>query len=305
MAITGSGTQADPYIVHTKAEIQTACESTESVTTYVKLANDIDFKDDSVWNTPLFIGNRNNPSGIVVFDLDSHALKNIRNQSALFQFGGDYNHQSHIKNGKILNIFSEISNTQQTTYAPFLGNGTNQYNVRDLSISIKFFSSTNDDIRTSLVQSSHLIGCAAYLECSKCITPVIEAAYINACDLELHINDLNNKPISSWSGWTMGDTRVTGKISGNAMNNLFHGNYQGCQSGCVIDVDFSGITSGGRHLFSTQGGTTLGAVNGDTLPPNASPSGGRLDGMAVMNSQTIRNGNALRNAGFTVVNIGD
>ncbi len=40
---TGSGTQADPYVVSTKAELQTAIDnSTSATTTYIKFADDID-----------------------------------------------------------------------------------------------------------------------------------------------------------------------------------------------------------------------------------------------------------------------
>ena len=42
MAMTGSGTQANPYVVHNYNELKTACNNSN---VYVELANNIDCND--------------------------------------------------------------------------------------------------------------------------------------------------------------------------------------------------------------------------------------------------------------------
>ena len=112
MAITGSGTEQDPWIVHSYDEIKSCISSIDSSYSYgpyyLELANDINCNDygaDFVWETV----KHTNSSVKWNFDLKGHTIKNVLIKTGsylMFQggtTGGNYN--CYIRNGKILNVF--------------------------------------------------------------------------------------------------------------------------------------------------------------------------------------------------------
>ena len=107
MAITGTGTQADPYLVHSYDDIkeQFAIDYGDSTTRYIKLANDIDCNNYSVdfeWETVTTFANTIS----IDFDLDGHTIKNVKVKSGANRM---FDLRSYalckIHNGKLLNIF--------------------------------------------------------------------------------------------------------------------------------------------------------------------------------------------------------
>ena len=109
MAITGTGTKDDPYIVHNYDELKEKYTEQNGSTTewYIKLVNDIDCNDfgDSWEWTAMERGYGNK-----YIDLDNHTIKNImiKNGSSLFS---DSNGSTYISNGKILNVFNNDAQT--------------------------------------------------------------------------------------------------------------------------------------------------------------------------------------------------
>ena len=96
MAITGSGTQGDPYIVHDYEELKTACSNSN---VYIELADDIncnDYGEDFEWQTVTLGGSSD-------LDLKGHTIKNFKVADRNYVFRA--NNWSKIHNGKILNAY--------------------------------------------------------------------------------------------------------------------------------------------------------------------------------------------------------
>ena len=111
MAITGTGTQEDPFLVHSYEEIKSAASSHTGTNTkyYIKLMNDIDCNDygvDFEWET---ITLANNSSYVAQrwyndLDLNNHTIKNIKIKSSNYLFSAS-NAPADVHNGKLLNVF--------------------------------------------------------------------------------------------------------------------------------------------------------------------------------------------------------
>ena len=115
MAITGSGTEQDPYIVHDYTELRTACNNSN---VFVELANSIDCNDygeDFEWQT-VTLGDGSD------LDLKTHTIKNFKAADDNYAFRcGNW---SKIHNGKILNVylarsdgFSALWNSTESRWA--------------------------------------------------------------------------------------------------------------------------------------------------------------------------------------------
>lgn len=109
MAITGSGTQLDPYIVSTLSDLQALPDlvNTGALSKYyAELAGNIDGKNKLAWQTFSIT-----TSSDFDFDLKGYSIKNFITSNPLFSFNRDGanstgNHLLH--NGNILNIKSEV-----------------------------------------------------------------------------------------------------------------------------------------------------------------------------------------------------
>lgn len=106
MAVTGTGTEQDPWIVHSYEEIKSTWASSPDGLHYMKLANDIDCNDygeEFEWQscTPSYSGINGKD---IDFDLNGHVIKNIKVKAGNVVFS-TYG-SSKIHNGKILNIFT-------------------------------------------------------------------------------------------------------------------------------------------------------------------------------------------------------
>lgn len=117
MAITGKGTETEPWLVHSYDEIKTCFDKNKpegadaQSSTYIKLSNDIDcndYGDGWKWET---INNGDISNGrTTFFDLNGHTIKNvmIKSGNVMFEGGGHIAaHNVKVMNGKLLNIFSE------------------------------------------------------------------------------------------------------------------------------------------------------------------------------------------------------
>lgn len=118
MAITGTGTEQDPFIVHSYAEIKEATESHNTgdyTMYYTKLANDIDCNDygtDWEWTEIILACNTGSGTSLKrwanTLDLDGHTIKNAYVANGENMFSSIINSgegKGVIKNGKLLNIF--------------------------------------------------------------------------------------------------------------------------------------------------------------------------------------------------------
>jgi hypothetical protein len=282
MAITGSGTQADPWIAQSYTDLQTAFSNlrTYGGTKYLELSNDIDCNDygsNFTWSA-LSVGNTNNA---MIFDLKGHSIKNvsIASGSTMFTFGG--NSQSIVKNGKILNVFMNNA----IGFNNYVGGLYTCGKLQNLSVS------ANVNGATSNVFNAAIDSCALYAEGSisnplirlqdnvneKCINSDILLA-IDRCDSAF--DNLSAKVVSN--------CRIRGKanITGTALSNAY-----ASFENCVFDLETNAI-----YISTYNSGSPSGVINTDKYQ-------GRLEGLVGVTSAEIINGDSLRTIGFVVVNV--
>ena len=291
MAITGSGTEQDPYIVHSYDEINyifTNASYTGYIA-YINLANDIDcnsYGSTFEWETVSVPTNDRS----VVFDLCGHSIKTfkIRSGNAMFKFGG-YT-KSIVKNGKILNVYAGGSQGL-VIYEGGI------YNVSELNN-----VSTSMTIQTGLSASSVAIHtaidrCSIYIEGSESndnnslfyTRSSNESGKFVDSDVLLDV-------VLGTARVDQGDQitercRFRGSCSGGAK---YNGIFGGRLMNSVLDI-YLDISTDYRISIAQD---STGVINEDKIPSDC-----RVCGMTKVTSQEIINGDALRTKGFEVVNV--
>lgn len=292
MAITGSGTQADPYIVHSYDEIKYIFlnASYSGYIAYVNLANDIDcnsYGSTFEWETVSVPTNDRS----VVFDLCGHAIKTfkIRSGNAMFKFGGWS--RSIVKNGKILNVYAGGSQG----LVIYEGGLYNVSELNNVSVSMT--------IQTGLAHAAVAINtaidrCSIYIEGS-------ESNDMNSLFYTRSSNEMSGKFVDSdvllnvilgYARVDQGDQNVErcryrGSCSGGAK---YNGIFGGRLINCVLDI-YLDISTSYRVTYNQD---STGIINEDKIPSDC-----RVCGMTKVTSQEIINGDALRAKGFEVVNV--
>ena len=281
MAITGSGTQSDPYQVHNYSELRTACNNSN---VWVELANNIDCNDygeDFEWQT-VTLGDGSD------LDLKTYIIKNFKVKDNNYVFHAD--NWSKIHNGKILNVylarsygFSAKWNSTESRWAY----------LENLSISIN----TGGGLNNSMVFDCFAMNaCAIYIEgdVKSHLIRLYDAdgAEITNTDFLLDV-DSNTGECSIFSGYDrrVKNCRIRGRFNiTNAQTNrklyLNGGFYL-----CVID-----LTTNATSVSSSNSST--GIINTDKTP-----SGLSTNGMTAVDSTEIISGAALRAKNFDVINV--
>lgn len=290
MTITGTGTEQDPYIVHSYDEIKTACQGNG---VYVELANDIDCNDygeNFVWEAIQGSG----AYYPYYLDLKGHTIKNfkVNDNDYAFKLTGD---NSCVKNGKILNCY--LSDT-----LGFCCRTSSQGRLENLSISTNVSRGlASGDYRSVFGEYCYIDRCAIYVE------GTVGAGSYNAIfkapntdnpikntDILVHIEDSLGLLADANNSYdkVFSRCRIRGLYnlaSGNPYNYVFTAGLDNC----VIDLEsnYSGNLS--QYVQNCTG-----VINTDKLSNYTSTSG-----MTAVTSQEIINGDALRAKGFDVINI--
>ena len=328
MAVTGSGTQADPWIVHSYDEFM----STKTLPAgdgnfYVKFFDTPNQTIDCNTYGSEFKWHQyeTNFSGTWYIDLNGCTIKNFLIADGETMFPGYYaqwigNRCFYISNGSFRNVF--------------LGSATSKFCVnyvhfQDVSISFNFAGTTvtpfdgDGDVTFD--------NCAMYLVGSTLQAPVIKRSTLTDTDIEIYIANQNNiVPFcgGSYSNYsTLQDCRIQGKIGGNAHNapNAACGTVLGVPSSpnndesmvckyinCVVDLDltdsyFSARGYGSAYKIIAASGST--DMNTNVICNSHYPSSGEEQGLNYptdwnyMSHENIRNGTYLNSKGFTVVEV--
>lgn len=290
MAITGSGTQADPYIVHDYTELRTACNNSN---VYVELGNNIDCNDygeNFEWQTVSLGGGSD-------LDLKGHTIKNFKVADNNYAFHN--NNWSKVHNGKILNVylarsygFSAKWNSTESRTAYF----------ENLSISANTGAgvATNDVFRDLTLNA-----CAIYIEGGITSLELNDCSYfmpysadypISNCDI--YISNPNGNKLGYIFRYSSANQQV-------AKNCRIRGNYN-VQEGAIW-VGLAGYCSTRNCVWDITsnctdshvgGGTGTGIINTDNLP-----SGFNTRGITAVDSTEIISGAALRAKNFDVINV--
>ena len=300
MAITGTGTELDPFIVHSYAEIKTFIEDTTASDLYGKLGNDIDcntYGVDWEWETIT-----NSSSNIRDFDLDGHTIKNvyIKNSNFMFKGGSQSSRKIVCHNGKLLNVFGGSPQC--------ISEWTDFVNV---SMSAQISSLSGQCLFSG---SIILENCAMYLVLlnagAKYITSIGASGYSRVKNTDFYIEFYNcnssTKIFNRGSSGAICDAvRVKGKMK------LPQGATPAAASywvpvmaitNSVFEVDmtdFAGIESGSSNLIGGTGDNTT-VVNWSLVPDEGHLL---LNGYLKATNSQMTVGSELRSLGFSVVNI--
>lgn len=332
MAITGSGTQADPWIVHSYDEFMSLKDRQSdpaSDTYYIQFFDTpnqtIDcntYGSEFKWHTFDSFGNEFKAYHI---NLNGCTIKNFLIADGEVMFPGGYaqyrySRTFYISNGAFRNVFLGSATSKFCT---------NQVNFQDVSISFNFAGTTVTPFEGN--GNVTFDNCAMYLVGSTLQAPIITRAILTDTDIELHIGNLNgNIPFSGndWNNYsTLQDCRIQGKLGGNVHNSNFEGlgtvlgiptentnaDYQLCQYiNCVVDLDLTDTTFtergyGSPYKVIAASGSTY--MNTNVICNSHYPSSGEASGLRYptdwnyMDHEHIRNGTYLNDQGFTVVEV--
>lgn len=293
MAITGTGTQSDPWITQNYTDLASAFSlANGGAGNYIKLDDfDIDcntYGSSFEWETLSL----SNASVWVDLDLNGHAVKNVKVASNNYMFSTGTGAASTIHNGQILNVF--------TSNASGFVSCAEDLHLEELSLSLNGTGATS-----YFSNRAYYTNCAVYFEASKLdYMPFMNYDQANTlftnCDIQFAIDNINGQRLigkdTNYGGTTSGldSCRLRGYIKGSTAANCVIGMCSMSNSVCDLDM-LQATPSGSGNVFS--GGT--GVLNTDKIV-----AGMALTGSIVgVDSQQIVNGAALREAGFVVVNV--
>lgn len=314
MAITGDGTEQNPWLVHSYNELKTVTTENSYCSqyghSYISLDADIDCNDygaDFEWET-IVLGH---DSRGFTFDLNEHTIKNIavkQNNSIINAsikgsnvYGAWYS--EFTGNGEILNVFTKPSNSE------YLIRGYNaSHVVSNLSMSVNLGNNSKGVFRDTALN-----GIACYIESSSFTdttdTNTLILSFssggdttseyrIKDSDFDIHVNNLQTALYSAYNQsnrLVAIDSRFRGKLASSSEVNL---EFISCGyiSNSVIDVDFLEYRATNAKISRY---TCNGVINGDKVPS----SGFSISGLTSCTSSEIINGEALRGKNFTVVNV--
>ena len=325
MAVTGSGTQTDPYIFHDFDELKSIVDARTSADGidryYTKLANDLDGNTFPREYRLPHIDLQTEYGRNIDIDLDGHVIKNfVTNFNNPLIKGGTtgssyYTIYGCIHDGDFLNIHihKSYNSTYSSVYYVF---------IRNMHVQRCRFSITTDDYYTSgnggsdhaLFVNCSMLQCSVFARlCINFHLRVLRTAelrdteYLSTlCDIKV---DFKNTSSPNIINGDLSYSRITGIIHSDDDYSATYERpvtpicYSGGLSHCVVDVDLSKqkyhIPSSDYmiHAISYAEDTV---INTDSFSEHIDAGYG-----TECTAQEIRNGDALRNKGFMVVNVGD
>lgn len=321
MAVTGTGTQADPFIVHSYSEFISLSghSPVADSSVYIKWFDSPNqvldcnaYGSEFKWGT--FTDNAG-ISGTVTFhiDLNGCTIKNFLIADGVTMFEGHY-YSINGNLGKIIISNGSIRNV-------FLGSATSKFcgdyvKFQDVSISFNFAGATATPFKGN--GNVTFDNCAMYLVGSTLTTGIMGGITLTDTDIELHITNQNK--INMFPSCSFTDCRVQGKVSGDTPyysdSSIVHHTVLGAITGyydgtpitnwvnCVVDLDLTESTaqrSDGKYyiIYAYSGGINTNVMCKSHLPSNWSvPTNWNY-----MTHEQIRNGEYLNSKGFTVVEV--
>lgn len=323
MAITGSGTQADPFIVHSYSEFigLSGHAPVDGMYVYIKWFDEPnqvldcnDYGSEFKWGS---FTNNTGYAGQIIYDIDLNGatIKNFLIADGATMFAHTNSRGKFvIHDGFLRNIFMGSSTSAiATSYVEFHNVSTS---LNMMGSTVPMFNN-NQEVNNSLLMDN----CALYLVASTLSTYIFNQITMTDTDIELHISNQNGKPIfeGTFSDSTrqtkITDCRIQGKIGGEAFrnnytkayvalgalnSNNFYANNAAIFTNCVIDVDFTD-SNANYILYTTDGGVS---VNTNVICKDHGPSGYVAPSASnYLSHDDMRSYSALINAGFTVVEV--
>lgn len=278
MAVTGTGTEQDPYLVHDYYELKSTINNNNNTNgIYVKLVADIDMKeyDDVQWET---IGK--DSTHVANLDLNNKTIQNIliATNNSLFQY-------VNIKNGKIKNVFGNG--------AIYLGYHAG-FNHAMISVNItgftnRIFESCTITNLTSICMEGIQTSNSCFGNCT--MDNVWVLPYIKFGN--------NNQYLFEYCDVTYCKIASDDVLPRGYLNHTYGlNNATGSFSGCVVDVDVTDMVDSYRGFIKKISENPRSAVNIDALPSNSYST---IPTSSRYSYQGIRDYATLAAQGFNVV----
>ena len=321
MAITGSGTQADPWKVHSYDELKTVTTENTYCTVYshayIDLDADINCNDYGAnfeWET-ITLGHDNRG---FTFDLNNHTIKNIAVKLNNQLFNASYHgsnvygawYSEFVGNGKLLNVFTQPSSGNYL----IVGDGVSTRKVSNLATSVSLGNLAMGVFMNIFVENS-----ALYIEQSETSTSGAIVLYsdnnigsdalctLKNCDVLLKTSNQHICLVNSYHATdtyaTITDCRIRGKSKAAVLPSCYICPHKVANSVIDLDVTEATYSSGISPAYKKpmKAGSS-GVINSDKKASNQ-PDDYFANGMATATNAEIINGDALRGKGFTVVNV--
>lgn len=283
MAVTGTGTQNDPYIVHDYSEF-ISLSNTLNSTAYIQFFDNEHPNQVINCNTygSKFKWHNFKPAwpsgnGKIYINLNGCTIKNFMIADGEAMFSGIYNGVQRyamsvvVSNGSIRNVF--------------MGSATSKFcddyvEFKDVSLSVNFSGATVTPFNGD--GNLNVDNCSMYLVGSTLQAPIMTKGIISDSDIELHISDQNG--ICMFNGGntygnysTLNGCRIQGKISGTPISHVETGKCSvfGCATpynsgdtakqckliNCVVDVDltdsFFNYHGATYYIYKASGSTDM------------------------------------------------
>lgn len=295
MAITGQGTQEDPWIVHDYEEVKSAYKKTNGNSKlYIKLENDIDCNDyGDTWEWETI--SPYTSSCDYTFDLNGRTIKNIMIKSGNTLFNCN-SKRDVIHNGKILNVFNNDGKSAIS------GNGST---LKDISISVNGTGLTSYGFNNVFFEN-----CAVYYKSSKLQESIIYfiSAYSSVigaknCDFYFDVNNMNDKVLtSSVNNIDYDNCRFRGSVSGQGYAYYLLNNGKCINS--VVEIDTTNMTwsSGFGTAYQAPCKVISTGIINTEISPNLI---GGTSGLTACTTVQMRDVDYLNSIGFAVVKVGE
>ena len=308
MAITGTGTEQDPFIVHSYDEIVEAfgCHNGTADMYYSKLATDIDCNDYGAgweWESIIIANNGSTAAERTAntLDLDGHTIKNIyiKNGNMVFYKANGTVDYGCVKNGKILNVFGN----SPTSF-------TNGITLENLSISLQFGTPSYN-----VFSNDKITNCAIYaIVMNLGSYPLISYSVVGTIknlDLYCELYGLTGSSAAIFRSTSntpiIDSVRCKGKLVSYTPSNPTKVSWVSTKAiNSVFDVDMTSFvfpegSTGTKLLLAAGDNTTV--VNTSIMNGSGEPLFVLPNGYLQATSEQMTVGSELRGLGFLVVNV--
>lgn len=320
MAITGTGTEQDPFVVHSYSEFISLSGhiAVSNGTVYIQFfdtPNQIldcnTYGADFKWGH--FGPNAGAGAATFYINLNGCTIKNIMVADGATMFEGIFYSAARkiiISNGSILNVFMGSATSK------ICGDYVEFHNV---SISTNVAGTTTIPFGNNSDNNSDIImdNCALYLQASTLYTSLMKRIVATDTDMELYVSNQNG--INMFPDCSFTDCRVQGKVSGNTPyysdSSVIHHTVLGAITryydgtpitnwvNCVVDLDLTESTTqrqdGVYHIIWAYSG----GINTNVMCKSHFPAWSVPSDWNYMTHEQIRNGEYLNSKGFTVVEV--
>lgn len=291
MAITGTGTQEDPFLVHSYEEIKSAASSHTGTNTkyYIKLMNDIDCNDygvDFEWET-ISLANRANYESARYYNdlnLNNHTIKNIKIKSSNYLFSTENNATADVHDGKLLNVFGAGAS------------GFSKY-IYFTNVAIGANMSGQNSGNSVFNETTHFTSCSIYCVCTTRLLRFMANHECRNSDFYLELTGGYNDRFCLTG--TIDGCRFQGYIKGNGSSIGF---YSTILKNSIINAeyDYGGVSGSWNELVEYKGGSVNNMENSDKTHRQSDTVGV----VTRVNSEQLKDATYCTNTvGFVVVDI--